>query len=106
MPTLPVCKATDIPDGGAAVIPVNGKDVAVFNCGGTFFAIDDTCPHAGASLSGGHVEKGIVTCPMHGWRFRLADGKWADNPRVGTGCYRVQVRNGLVELDVPDPAGT
>ena len=46
-----------------------------------YFAIDDVCPHMGASLSGGYVEDGIVTCPWHAWRFRLTDGTWADNPR-------------------------
>ena len=33
----------------------------------------------GASLSGGYVENGVVTCPWHAWRFRLTDGAWADN---------------------------
>ena len=45
----------------------------------------------GASLSGGYVENGVVTCPWHAWRFRLADGAWADNPRIKIGCYPVRV---------------
>jgi nitrite reductase (NADH) small subunit/3-phenylpropionate/trans-cinnamate dioxygenase ferredoxin subunit len=56
----------------------------------------------GASLSGGYVEDGIVTCPWHYWRFRLSDGAWADNPRVKTGCYRVQVVGDEIQLEVPE----
>lgn len=100
--TVAVCKAGDIPDGCAAVVTVNQKDVAVFFADGAYFAIDDMCPHAGASLSGGHVENGTVTCPWHAWRFRLSDGAWADNPRVKTGSYPVAVVNGVVQLEVPD----
>ena len=53
------------------------------------------CPHMGASLAGGFVEDGIVTCPWHYWRFRLADGAWADNPRIKIGCYPVHVVRGI-----------
>lgn len=100
---VPVCKVGDIPDGGSAVITFGKKDIAVFRVGTDYFAIDDCCPHAGASLSGGHVEGGIVTCPWHAWRFRLADGAWADNPRVKTGCYAVRIAGGMVSVEVPDP---
>ena len=99
--TVTVCKAGDIPDGGAAVVTVNGRDVAVFFANGRYYAIDDQCPHAGASLSGGHVEGEVVTCPLHHWQFRLTDGAWADNPRIKTGCYRVGVAGGVVQLEVP-----
>ena len=95
-------KAEDIPEGGSVVVEVNGKDVAVFRAGGRFFAIDDLCPHMGASLSGGYVEDGVVTCPWHYWRFRLSDGAWADNPKVRTGCYPVHVVGDELELEMPD----
>ena len=97
---IAVGKTTEIPEGEAKVVTVNKKDVAVFQSGGAFFAIDDCCPHAGASLSGGFVEDGIVTCPWHAWRFRLSDGAWADNPKVKTGCYKVQVIGDDVFVEV------
>ncbi len=96
-----VGKTSEIPEGEAVVLTVKGKDVAVFRSGGAFFAIDDCCPHAGASLAGGAVEDGVVTCPWHAWRFRLSDGAWADNPRVKTGCYPVQVVGDEVFVSVP-----
>lgn len=92
----------DIPEGGSVVVTVNNKDVAVFRSNGQFFALDDLCPHMGASLSGGFVEDGIVTCPWHYWRFRLCDGAWADSPKIKTGCYPVHVVENRVELEVPE----
>lgn len=96
-----VGRAADIPVGGNKMVEVGKKDVAVFNVNGEFFAIDDLCPHMGASLSGGHVEDGCVICPWHYWRFRLSDGAWADSPRVRTGSYPVHVVDGVVHIEVP-----
>lgn len=97
-----VAKVSDIPEGGAVVVNVRQKDVAIFRVNGSFQAIDDMCPHMGASLSGGYVEDGCVTCPWHYWRFRLADGAWAENPREKLGTYPVHVVGDDVQLELPD----
>jgi nitrite reductase (NADH) small subunit/3-phenylpropionate/trans-cinnamate dioxygenase ferredoxin subunit len=96
-----VCSVEDIPEGGSAVVTLNQKDIAIFNVKGAFFAIDDVCPHMGASLSGGHVEDGCVTCPWHHWRFRLCDGAWADSPKVKTGNYPVHVVDNQIQIEMP-----
>jgi nitrite reductase (NADH) small subunit/3-phenylpropionate/trans-cinnamate dioxygenase ferredoxin subunit len=95
-----VCRAGDLAEGQAKAVVVGRKVIAVFRSGGAYHAIDDTCPHMGASLSEGFVENGVVTCPWHAWRFRLADGAWADYPRVKIGCYPVRVEGDLVQIEV------
>ncbi len=97
-----VCPVEELYEGDGRTFHVSGKLVAVFKDGGQLFAIDDVCPHMGASLSEGYVAGGIVTCPWHAWRFRLADGAWADNPRLKIGCYPVRVENGQVQVQVGD----
>ena len=97
-----VAKVADIPVGGSVVVNLLQRDIAVFNVKGQFFAIDDFCPHMGASLSGGYVEDGCVACPWHYWRFRLADGTWADNPKQKIGSYPVHVAGDDVQLELPD----
>ncbi|HJZ90161.1 MAG TPA: Rieske 2Fe-2S domain-containing protein [Gemmataceae bacterium] len=92
----------DIADGEARTVAGQGKVVAVFRVGDRYFAIDDMCPHMGSSLAGGFVEDGIVTCPWHYWRFRLADGAWADNPRIKIGCYPVHVVADEIRVELPD----
>ena len=93
-------KVLEIPAGEGKTVVVGDKLIAVFKNGDKFEAIDDACPHMGASLSGGHLENGIVTCPWHAWRFRLKDGAWADNPRIGIGCYAVRVEGDEVQVEV------
>jgi nitrite reductase (NADH) small subunit len=97
-----VARVGEIPDGGSRVVEINQKDVAIFHIQGKYYAIDDLCPHAQASLSGGSVEDETVTCPWHYWRFRLTDGAWIDNPKIKTGCYTVTVQADSVVLEIPD----
>jgi nitrite reductase (NADH) small subunit len=104
MPTfITVGRKDEIADGQCRTVCGPNKAISVFRVGEQFFAIDDMCPHAGASLGGGHVEDGIVTCPWHYWRFRLSDGAWADNPRIKIGSYPVQIVDNEVRLEIPDP---
>ena len=99
---LIVARVGDIPEGGNKVVEINNKDVAIFHVGGKYYAIDHLCPHAGASLSGGPVEDGVVMCPWHYWRFSLTDGSWVDNPRIKTGCYTMHVVGDELRLEIPD----
>ncbi len=95
-----VCRAEELPEGESRTIELGGKLIALFLHDGQYFAIDDVCPHMGSSLGGGYVEDGIVTCPWHAWRFRLADGAWADNPRLKIGCYPVRLENGVIQIQI------
>jgi nitrite reductase (NADH) small subunit/3-phenylpropionate/trans-cinnamate dioxygenase ferredoxin subunit len=98
-----VCKVGEVPEGEGKPVVVGNKVLALFCVKGQYYAIDDMCPHMGAPLSNGYAEDGIVTCSWHGWRFRLTDGAWADNPRLKIGCYPVRVEGEFVQVQVPAP---
>lgn len=102
---LAVAKVGDIPEGEGRAFPVNGKMIAVFHVHGEYTAIGDTCPHMGASLAGGYVEEGVVTCPWHAWRFSITDGTWCDNPqgRLGVPRYEVRIENDDILVEIPRP---
>ena len=95
-----VCRVNELVEGEGRTVEVGNKLVAIFLDRGQYFAIDDVCPHMGASLSGGHVENGTVTCPWHAWRFRLCDGVWADNPRIKIDSYPVRIEGEVVQIQV------
>jgi nitrite reductase (NADH) small subunit len=95
-----VCRVGDLIEGEGRTVELNNKLIAVFLHEGQYYAIDDVCPHMGASLSGGYVENGIVTCPWHAWRFRLADGAWADYTKIKIGCYAVRVAGDEIQVNV------
>jgi nitrite reductase/ring-hydroxylating ferredoxin subunit/NTP pyrophosphatase (non-canonical NTP hydrolase) len=98
-----VCDVGELPEGAARTVEANGRTIAVFNCGGQLYAIDDLCPHMGASLAAGHVEGCVVTCPWHAWRFDVRDGSWCDNPRIRTDVFPVRVSDGQIEVGLPEP---
>lgn len=88
---ISVAKVGDIPDQEGRAFKVNDVTVAVFNDGGTYRAIDDMCPHAGASLASGFFENDIVTCPWHAWQFKVSDGSFCGHPRLKSDVYEVRV---------------
>lgn len=96
-----VARVGDIAEGQGMAYAVNGRMVAVFNEKGEFHAIDDFCPHMGASLAGGYVENGIVACPWHAWRFGIRDGKWCDNPRIKIDAFETRVVGDEIQVRVP-----
>lgn len=97
-----VARVTDIPEGEARAFAVEERLVAVFHDQGEFTAINDACPHAGASLASGHVEQGAVICPWHAWRFSVKDGCWLDNPtgKVTAGCHDVRIVNDEIQVKI------
>jgi nitrite reductase (NADH) small subunit/3-phenylpropionate/trans-cinnamate dioxygenase ferredoxin subunit len=97
-----VAKVGDIPPGQGRAFPVHDWVVAVFHLDGAYYAINDFCPHMGASLADGYVENGIVTCPWHAWRFKVCDGTWCDNPRIKTEGFEVRVVGDDIQVRVPE----
>lgn len=100
-----VATVDEIPEGEGRCFEVNERVVAVFNVDGKFTAIDDLCPHMGASLASGFLNKENMTvaCPWHGWRFNVVDGTWADNPRIKTDVFEVRIIDNKVQVRVATP---
>ncbi len=70
-----VGKTSDIPSGKMIMVSTDGKDILVTNVDGNYYAMDDTCTHAGASLSEGSLDGSTVTCPWHGSTWDCKTGK-------------------------------
>lgn len=99
-PFVTVAQVGEIPEGEGRAFAVNNCMVAVFLHDGKYYAIDDFCPHQGASLAGGYIDGCAVACPWHHWRFSLEDGAWLDNPKVGVTKYRVRVTGQNIQVQV------
>lgn len=70
----------ELPPGTATRVRVGDRAIALFNAGGTVYALDDRCPHEGGRLSLGTVEADTVRCPVHGACFALATGHAVEPP--------------------------
>ena len=97
---------SEIPDRACKRVFHQGVCIAVFRVDGKVHALEDSCPHAGASIAGGKVEGGTVRCPAHGMRFDLATGGMPGNPDFRVRTYPVAVVGNVVTVDVaaPDPS--
>ncbi len=95
-----VAKIGEIPTGEGRAFEVNQQMVAVFNQDGQYYAIDDMCPHMGASLAAGFFDSTdcTVTCPWHAWRFDTRDGTWCDNRRLKVDTFRVRLVDDQIQV--------
>jgi nitrite reductase/ring-hydroxylating ferredoxin subunit len=102
MPRFVTVATTDeLAPGGAKQVHVDGKTLALFNLAGTYYAIDDTCPHRGGPLSEGAIEGEQVTCPWHGSVFEITSGEVLSPPaRTGVARYTVRVQGKNVEVEM------
>ncbi len=92
---------TDIPPGKGLQVNVQGKTLALFSVGGTYYAIDNECTHRGGPLAEGECQGTEVECPWHGARFDLATGNHLSPPAPrGVTAYKVQVVGNEVQVDV------
>ncbi|RON09900.1 (2Fe-2S)-binding protein [Pseudomonas brassicacearum] len=80
--------------GGRALVEFEGKSLALFNVEGDLFAIDDDCPHQGASLCGGRLEGRVIQCCAHGLRFDLRSGYLLNSTQLKVANYPVEVVDG------------
>ncbi|MBI2822860.1 MAG: non-heme iron oxygenase ferredoxin subunit [Acidobacteria bacterium] len=103
-----VGKKEEIQPGQARAVYVDGRRIAVFNVGGSFYAIDDTCTHRGGPLSEGEINGLEVTCPWHGAVFDLCTGKARDEGPYMKGapetacvrCYQVEVEGSDLKIEL------
>ncbi len=80
---------------------VNGKKIALFSLRDTWYAIDNTCTHAGGSLCDGTFEDGVVQCPLHGAKFDVTTGAVVAPPAVReVRTYKTRVVNGVLEVEI------
>lgn len=96
-----VAKSDEIAPGQGKMVEVNGKKVALFNVGGAFYAIDDTCAHRGGPLSEGSLNGAEVTCPWHGAVFNVTTGEVLRPPApTGVGRHNLRVEGGEIEVEI------
>ena len=100
MPEFTVAKVADVPPGEARAVDAGGRMLALFNVGGKFYAIDNTCVHRGGPLAEGALEDTIVTCPWHGWQYDVTSGAIQHMPGRHVGAHRVRIDNGEVKVAI------
>lgn len=91
---------SSVPDKGALIVAApGGERIAVFRDGSMIGALTNACAHQNGPLGEGCIADGLVTCPWHGWQYRLEDGCAPAPFSEKVATYRVRLRDGVIEVD-------
>jgi len=99
-----IARCSDIPLREGRAVKLGNREIAIFNLGDRFLAIDNRCPHKGGPLADGIVSGITVVCPLHAWKLSLETGNGVNGPSVSS-CvetFRTRVEDGTVLLDLSD----
>ncbi|HYZ58708.1 MAG TPA: Rieske (2Fe-2S) protein [Nitrososphaeraceae archaeon] len=106
-----LCRAADIESGKSRSFSINNRkgsriEIAVFNVQGNYYAISNICKHEGGPLSQGLLEGDIVTCPWHGWKYSIINGKSPHEGGDSVDSYETKIRDGKLYVNlVPTTLG-
>jgi 3-phenylpropionate/trans-cinnamate dioxygenase ferredoxin component len=73
---IKIAQTTELTSGGKKKVSVGGKEILLTNIEGSFYAVDNTCPHMGGSLVEGKLDGHHIVCPRHGTSFDVTTGKF------------------------------
>ena len=99
-----IARCSDIPLREGRAVKVGNREIAIFNLGDRFLAIENRCPHKGGPLADGIVSGTTVVCPLHAWKLSLETGNGVNAPSASS-CvetFRTRVEDGTVLLDLSD----
>lgn len=97
---IPAVRVDEVPPGQCRAIKIEGKTVALFNVSGTFYAINNICPHEGGPLAKGNVKGHVVSCPWHDLQFDVRNGFGTDGGGYCVASYDVRVEADQVYVKV------
>jgi nitrite reductase/ring-hydroxylating ferredoxin subunit len=98
-----------LPPGSKKLVKTTLENILLVNVEGRFFAISNTCPHAGGYLNFGVLTDYVIECPLHYWPYDVRTGQLlleGAEPEDCVNSYPTLVENGEVFIEIPAPAST
>jgi nitrite reductase (NADH) small subunit len=111
-----ICAVEELPEGEHRVVSVGGRELGVFNIGGSFHALPNLCPHQRGPLCEGGVsgtldcgphtdyklawiwEGEVVTCPWHALEFHIPTGQCVAFEDIRLRTYEVRAVDGELRV--------
>ena len=96
-----IAPLAELPENQGIIFRQGPHQVAVFRQGDEVHAIDNMCPHAGASLADGYTEGKTVACPWHCWEFDITNGKCLTVEEMDVDSFPITIEDGIVKISLP-----
>jgi nitrite reductase/ring-hydroxylating ferredoxin subunit len=97
-----VAAIADVPEGTILATQVEGTDIVLVGTPAGVWAYQGICTHEYYPLSEGVLERGGITCALHGSRFDAQTGQVLQGPAgMPLATYPVEVEAGRLILLLP-----
>lgn len=95
----PVLAERDLAEGRAKAVDVGDLRMMLVRDHGQIYALARECAHLGGPLEEGQIADGCVTCPWHGSRFALDNGRVIDGPAAfPQPHFETRIHDGQIEV--------
>ena len=90
----------EIAENRARIIALSADErVAVFRYKGNLSAVSNACAHQNGPLGEGRIINGCITCPWHGFQYRMRDGRSPEPFTETIPTYRLRWHEGRVQVN-------
>ena len=101
--TIDICSKAELPPGAMRMVLHEDLEIAVINCNGVLYAVEDRCSHDDGTLVDGILDEEACTieCPRHGSLFDLRTGKPKTLPAYEPiETFPIRVEGDTVKVDL------
>jgi Fe-S cluster biogenesis protein NfuA/nitrite reductase/ring-hydroxylating ferredoxin subunit len=90
-----------IPESGILTSEIGKNSLILYRQGVEVTCYLNTCSHLATPLDQGKLDNGIITCPSHGFQYKLATGECLTTPGISLHSYPVQLKGEKVFVKLP-----
>jgi nitrite reductase (NADH) small subunit len=114
-----VGRVADFPEGTHKVVEAAGRQIGVFNIGGSFYGLPNRCPHQAGPLCEGRIASGtlqadadsgwkprwvmddeVIACPWHGLEYHVPTGQCLAYEHIRIRRYKVTTEGDDVVVEI------
>lgn len=89
-------------DGKIKCVQLGRRKIAFTELEGRIYAFDGLCPHVHGPMERSEINGTILTCPLHGWRFDIAQQGREIHDYRSLNMYETKVEGGDIYVRLPE----
>ena len=97
-----IANTDELKPGECKVVEAMGREIALYNVNGVFYATDNSCQHQGGPLGEGDLNGKIVTCPWHAWEYDVTTGENTFNADCKLETLEVEIEGDKIKVRFQD----